>query len=160
MHSAFWVKAVCSGLDDYCFNKPDWDVLNTGKKWTVSFPDSAEDGEVEFDACFTSLLEHERYNLAEGERFVNISYTLLEWGASFCTDPARDEAVAQWNTTLERAMKYHSSSHTFEEMSTAHLAQVRSPACIEPPTRAAAARTCLASYSLHLSSAANPHSFA
>ena len=51
------------------------------------------------------VLEHEKYNLAEGFYVVNMTYHLLQRGAAFCTDPQRDETLRRMAEELEAAMR-------------------------------------------------------
>ena len=74
------------------------------------------------------MLEHEKYNLAEGFTFVNISYTLLGRGARFCTEPHHRAIVAEWEAQLEAGMDYHMSNHAFDELLDAQFKYL----CTEP----------------------------
>jgi hypothetical protein len=120
VHSAFWVKAACAEIDrcydsnDRNENSPLTAVVNT----TIPFLLKEANG------CLSTVLEHEKYNLAEGFTFVGIQYTLLSRGAAFCTDPKRDAILSGWNASLEDAMAYHADNHGFDEMLDSHMAQL------------------------------------
>jgi len=101
VHSAFWVKSACGEID-VCYDS--------------RYPPTLE--------CLLVVLDHEKYNLAEGFTFVNISYTLLARGADFCTDLERDTITKQWRVRMEDAMAYHASNHAFDDMLEAHFEQL------------------------------------
>ena len=120
VHAAFWVKATCAGLNDPFVDSSF--IRIPGKELipydTFGDPDhiTAGSGMSVSQTCLISIDQHEKYNLAEGFTFVNISYSLLGGGAAFCSDPQRATTVERWNASLEAAMEYHKSNMAFDEL--------------------------------------------
>jgi len=113
-HAAFYIKEMCGNADEPCLNTTDY-ITNlpqsTGKVH----------GYTQQGLCFQHVLEHEKYNVAEGFDFVNISMTILKAGASFCKDPQLTETVAQMRDQLETSMAYHRSNDLFKQLSNGHM---------------------------------------
>ena len=51
--------------------------------------------------CALQVLKHEKFNLAEGYYFLNISYSLLARGAAFCREPDLEARVATLSAGFE-----------------------------------------------------------
>ena len=128
VHAAFWVKATCADLNDRFVDSSF--IRIPGKELipydTFGDPDhiTAGSGMSVSQTCLISIDQHEKYNLAEGFTFVNISYSLLGGGAAFCSDPQRATKVERWNAPLEAAMEYHKSNMAFDELLQGYLDNV------------------------------------
>ena len=121
VHAAFWVKATCAELNDHFV---DSSFIRIPSKELIPYDSFGDPDHIIADSgamhlsqtCFSSINQHEKYNLAEGFTFVNISYSLLGGGAAFCSDPQRATTVERWNASLEAAMDYHKSNMAFDEL--------------------------------------------
>jgi len=128
VHSAFMVKSLCGLLtgqyyDGQKLNNYYYNHFTGGKDCA---PEKMVYGP-NFDkvgsraalghTCLETVAAHEKYNLAEGFYFLNMSMHLLERGAAFCQDPDVGETLATMSAQLEARMSYHSSNHAFDELS-------------------------------------------
>ena len=126
VHSAFWVKSVCGaimgkqysafelekvyqdhfGITDCNIRQmhygPNANVI--GGRFALGL------------TCLGAVMSHEKYNLAEGFYFANLSNHLVAAGASFCRDPKLESTVSTMLSGLEARMDYHASNHAFDEL--------------------------------------------
>jgi len=123
VHSAFWVKTNCDTLADACFNTTVLRQATMEALEPKALEAAQDDGVLNYHrghagglSCMEYVLEHEKYNLAEGFTFANISYSLLSRGAAFCTDPSYETTLAEMHTLLEAAMSYHRCNMLFDVM--------------------------------------------
>ena len=76
----------------------------------------------------SAVLKHEKYNLAEGFYFLNMSYFMLEQGSAFCRDPNLGATLDKMSTGLEATLSYHSGNAAFVEL----LDDMKAQLCTEP----------------------------
>jgi len=76
----------------------------------------------------SAVLKHEKYNLAEGFYFLNMSYFMLEQGAAFCHDPNLGATLDRMSAGLEATLSYHSGNSAFVEL----LDDMRAQLCTGP----------------------------
>ena len=121
VHSAFWVKATCAYLDDNCFDVTklyaSYYYMPNANRSGLCTPKNDVAG---MDSCLGAVLTHEKYNLAEGNFFLNMSYQMLERGAEFCLDPDLESILATLTTELQARLDYHSGNHAFDELADSH----------------------------------------
>lgn len=126
--SAFWVKATCARLvgtsyriDELSeFYNETWrgsqdcmlnSSISSGRDSSISLGrDALAVG------CLETVMLHEKYNLAEGFYFVNMSMFMVEQGAAFCRRPDLPAVVATLSEELEHRMAYHRSNHAFQDL--------------------------------------------
>jgi len=127
VHSAFLVKSYCGMVtgqiyDSRSLNNYYQNHFTGGKDCApekmVYGPnyDKIDSRAALGHTCLEVVAAHEKYNLAEGFYFLNMSMHLLERGAAFCQDPDVGETLATMATQLEARMSYHSSNHAFAEL--------------------------------------------
>ena len=132
--AAFWVKSACGAFDAACFDDDaycDGGPPDGGLACSIvqpfdehSTPTSscyANNGvNTQIQTCQMSILQHERYNIAEGQAFHNMSLSLLAAGPQFCSDPTRFAQISAWNNTIEASKAYHRSAAQFDELLKLH----------------------------------------
>lgn len=107
VHSAFFVKAACTKIN-LCYNgsslfKEYISTYEGGSADCVDFT-TVREGTAYSLTCLGAVAEHEKYNLAEGNYFLNMSYYMLERGAAFCTDPNLNLTLATMSVRCATAV--------------------------------------------------------
>ena len=127
VHSAFWVKAAFAKFGDACYDATS--IYAAYFAGAGAFEaDSSDVFLAKTIPILEAVLRHEKYNLAEGWFFVNMTYSMLAQGAAFCRDAGLKAKVAVMTAGLEDRMAYHASSATFDYLVDSFKAQV----CTQP----------------------------
>jgi len=131
--AAFWIKSACAIFDSTCFDDdaycdggPPGDL---GCSFVMPFDEHSTPTSscyvrngvnTQIQTCQMSILQHERYNIAEGMAFHNMSLGLLSAGPQFCSDPNRFAQIGAWNNTMEATKAYHRTASQFDELLKLH----------------------------------------
>ena len=93
-------------------NDTTYYTAENGTKLSSTFP------------ALMAVMNHEKYNLAEGFYFLNMTMQMLSEGASFCLDADIAGKVARMSEALEARMAYHGTAKDFDELLDAIQSQV------------------------------------
>lgn len=121
VHSAFWVKHACAALTYTCYET----ALPPEMGYMKNIAWSGEGVGGDSYPCVQSVLDHEKFNIAEGYYFQNLSLTLLSTGPSFCQRPDLGAQLEVMARQLNEVQAYHSSSMLFDELVDHAFTQVR-----------------------------------